>query len=1128
LNEVFLDIRLVNQKSNKYTDVSVLGCLGSSFPASSIRFLLEGTSLILKFKLDLYFLAAGFTLLVDQFEFSAQGEVMRMQHAKLLFSLCLIVLTLPVWSVISDYSFNSVTGTYAEMTSGTIHGTVLNDNEVFNDIPLGFDFNYNGTIYTAVSIAANGFIAMGATVVTATLPISTGTTNNVIVPFCRDIKSRDTGSLISELSGNAPNRVFTIQWHNYRRSPTTALNDTINFQIRLYETSNLITFNYGYMSLLTISTAASVQCGLRGAANTEFINRTTTLDWAATTPGTANNAFCSINATVYPPNGLVFNWTPPQAGTSPNPAQIVSPVNGAANVSLTANLIWASGGGSPTGYKVYLGTDNPPTNLVNGSLQAGTSFTPVSTYSFNTVYNWQIVPTNSFGDAVNCPIWSFTVMPDPTVYTFPYTQNWDSVTAPAITPAWTVINANADAFTWVAVTSTFQSAPNSLRCAFNSSSAIAMDDWIVSPPLVLTGGTTYRILFYYKAQSATNPEKLEIKYGNGNIVAALTTQIFLNNNITNTAYTSGEALMTPATDGTYYFGFHGFSNANMYYLFLDSVTVSEYVPTFNPPQNLAAITGNGAVNLTWLAPATRGLTGYHVFRDGVQLTTSLVTDLAYMDDTVVVNTPYTYTVKAFYANPNGISIPSNLVNITPVFNPPLNLAAANTATSVVLTWQAPVGALQSGFKVYRDGSALTPTPITALTYTDTLAPVGFVHEYYITAIYTNPAGESAASATASGEPLAPPTNLTANLSNPSIILHWNSPLVPGRARAESHPTRDLLGFKLFRNTALLITLDNPETVSYTDANLEPGTYSYTVSAFYTFGESSAAGPAGATVTAAFFPPTNLTATGSLTNIQLVWHRPSPLETNLSGYRVFRDGIAQGHGLLSDTTYTDTSFINNVAYSYYVVAVYINPDGTSIPSNTVTATGGEALTPVTDLQYSVSQDSVFLAWNAPGRPLLSYKVYRDGVPLANITNPALTTYIDSGLPNGSFTYYVTAFYTLGESAPCAPVTATVNVTLNPDDLLPVTETALLGNYPNPFQANTCISYNLKADGPASLEIYNLKGQKVKTLAGGTTKSGRHSLTWNGTDDSGKAIPGGVYFCRMRAGDYSSSRKLLLFR
>ena len=99
--------------------------------------------------------------------------------------------------------------------------------------------------------------------------------------------------------------------------------------------------------------------------------------------------------------------------TPPNPAVCVSPVNGATNVMVSSNLVWATGGGMPTGYRLFFGTDGggttPPTNIANNvDLGLVTTYDPAADLSFMTTYYWQVVPYNANGSATGCPIWSFT------------------------------------------------------------------------------------------------------------------------------------------------------------------------------------------------------------------------------------------------------------------------------------------------------------------------------------------------------------------------------------------------------------------------------------------------------------------------------------------------------------------------------------------------------------------------------------------------------------------------------------------------------------------------------------------------------------------------------------------------
>ncbi|MFO7660517.1 MAG: FlgD immunoglobulin-like domain containing protein, partial [Candidatus Cloacimonadaceae bacterium] len=74
--------------------------------------------------------------------------------------------------------------------------------------------------------------------------------------------------------------------------------------------------------------------------------------------------------------------------------------------------------------------------------------------------------------------------------------------------------------------------------------------------------------------------------------------------------------------------------------------------------------------------------------------------------------------------------------------------------------------------------------------------------------------------------------------------------------------------------------------------------------------------------------------------------------------------------------------------------------------------------------------------------------------------------------------------------------------------------------------TTIEYQLKESSFVCIEIYNIKGQRISTLVNETKKSGYHRIIWNGTDANGSILSAGVYLCKMMAGNYSSSMKMIL--
>jgi endo-1,4-beta-xylanase len=86
-----------------------------------------------------------------------------------------------------------------------------------------------------------------------------------------------------------------------------------------------------------------------------------------------------------------------------------------------------------------------------------------------------------------------------------------------------------------------------------------------------------------------------------------------------------------------------------------------------------------------------------------------------------------------------------------------------------------------------------------------------------------------------------------------------------------------------------------------------------------------------------------------------------------------------------------------------------------------------------------------------------------------------------------------------------------------------EFSLSQNYPNPFNPTTAISYRLAAAGIVTLDIYDLLGRKVATLVNALQNPGTHTVQWNAS-----GLSSGVYVCRMRAGTFVESRKMLLTR
>ncbi|MCD4818587.1 MAG: T9SS type A sorting domain-containing protein [Candidatus Cloacimonetes bacterium] len=87
---------------------------------------------------------------------------------------------------------------------------------------------------------------------------------------------------------------------------------------------------------------------------------------------------------------------------------------------------------------------------------------------------------------------------------------------------------------------------------------------------------------------------------------------------------------------------------------------------------------------------------------------------------------------------------------------------------------------------------------------------------------------------------------------------------------------------------------------------------------------------------------------------------------------------------------------------------------------------------------------------------------------------------------------------------------------------------LKNYPNPFNPETTIEFSTTQNEQIELIIYNIKGQKLKTLINKEFEAGKHSIIWNGTDDNGSNVSSGIYLYKLKTENYSAIKKMLMIK
>jgi N-acetylneuraminic acid mutarotase len=132
---------------------------------------------------------------------------------------------------------------------------------------------------------------------------------------------------------------------------------------------------------------------------------------------------------------------------------------------------------------------------------------------------------------------------------------------------------------------------------------MAMDDWFFTPPLGLVSGNTYRIRFWFR-NAGSYPEKMEVKWGSAANSAGMTSSaIFDNAAIQSATYAEGTGEWTAPSTGIFYLGFHGYSDADEYYLCVDDVTIEQVVPNDVGVLSVSAPNGNSYMTTSDVAPS---------------------------------------------------------------------------------------------------------------------------------------------------------------------------------------------------------------------------------------------------------------------------------------------------------------------------------------------------------------------------------------------------------------------------------------------------------------------------------------------------------------------------------------------
>ncbi|MEO8068717.1 MAG: hypothetical protein ABI599_13565, partial [Flavobacteriales bacterium] len=271
-------------------------------------------------------------------------------------ALLMVLLAAPVMAQFT-YTFSTGTPGYTNLSGGTnvtTGGNVnnfLDDEEHSDAINLGFTFGYDGVAYTQVKVNSNGFISLetgdvpsGGTGTSSAYSNQNWTTVStsmrpIICPLWDDLAggTNNTASVASyATTGSAPNRVFTVEWRNWRWN-YNANNAVISFQCKLYETTNVIEFIYRADPLAIVTTGSGYNSGasigiISGSGSYYRLSNSGGSPTAVLNSGGVNNILTK------PATGQLYRFTP-SGCSGPSISSTTSNTPICASSTLTLNTV---------------------------------------------------------------------------------------------------------------------------------------------------------------------------------------------------------------------------------------------------------------------------------------------------------------------------------------------------------------------------------------------------------------------------------------------------------------------------------------------------------------------------------------------------------------------------------------------------------------------------------------------------------------------------------------------------------------------------------------------------------------------------------------------------------------------
>ena len=209
--------------------------------------------------------------------------------------------------------------------------------------------------------------------------------------------------------------------------------------------------------------------------------------------------------------------------------------------------------------------------------------------------------------------------------------------------------------------------------------------------------------------------------------------------------------------------------------------------------------------------------------------------------------------------------------------------------------------------------------------------------------------------------------------------------------------------------------------------------------------------------------------------------------------------------------------DSTSVTFTVIALNDPPVVTQIPNQRILPGNSFQSINLDNYVFDIDNEDSEIEWTAFGTVELQ----------VNIINRIATVAVPSSEWEGSETiiFYARDPYGLtGNSITTFTVSTSTDVQTDNESL--PTKFALYPNFPNPFNPETTISFDMPEPSQVRITIYNHLGQKVRTLLDETRTAGRYKMNWNGTDDFGRKVSSGVYFYQFETEKYKATRKMIL--